>query len=237
MKTTFHTAIAAIACNLATQSEAMDLDAPEPSTDKSIDIPLSDYTFSKKRCPAKWLDKKKKNLCDDCSATEIDGTCGISFLKGDLQMYFGKQKACRCNPDEFVFKKKELRAKKCNDGLGCPDNDDGLGEGTCHKSHPWYDPLKFRSEASVPRCQYVSQPVENFPVVEPNDDLSDTFTQQINVFGIPVVGRPNVPVDKLTHVAKIMAEYLDNDEDGDVDDPAVADAMKSKDALLMVFAD
>ena len=86
MKTTFHTAIAAIACNLATQSEAMDLDVPEPSTDMSIDIPLTDYKFTKNRCPAKLLDKKKKNLCDDCSTSEIDGTCGISFLTGDLAM-------------------------------------------------------------------------------------------------------------------------------------------------------
>ena len=74
-------------------------------------------------------------------------------------------------------------------------------------------------------------------MVEPDDDFKDNFTQQINVFGIPVVGTPNVPVDKLTHFATIMAEYLDNDEDGNVDDPAVVDAMKSENAMIMVFAD
>ena len=74
-------------------------------------------------------------------------------------------------------------------------------------------------------------------MVEPDDDFKDIFTQQINVFGIPVVGTPSVPVDKLTHFATIMAEYLDNNEDGDVDDPAVVDAMKSNNALIVVFAD
>ena len=44
------------------------------------------------------------------------------------------------------------------------------------------------------------------------------------------------PDAKLIHAATVMAEYLDNDEDGEVDDPAVLKAMKDRNAMLVMFA-
>ena len=106
MKTTFYTSIAAIACHLATYSQALEIEssvsAPSP------DIPASDLVFSKKRCPAKMLAKSKRNLCDDCSTSEIDGTCSVSYLKDVPKAERKYEKACRCNPNEFAFNKKEL---------------------------------------------------------------------------------------------------------------------------------
>ena len=56
------------------------------------------------------------------------------------------------------------------------------------------------------------------------------------MFGIPVVGCRMTPDAKLIHAATVMAEYLDNDEDGEVDDPAVLKAMKDRNAMLVMFA-
>lgn len=65
-----------------------------------------------------------------------------------------------------------------------------------------------------------------------------SFTQQINVFGIRLVsgdGREPLPVAKLTEVATIMAEFLDTDEDGIVDDPVAVEAIQSNPMVLMMF--
>ena len=67
--------------------------------------------------------------------------------------------------------------------------------------------------------------------------MTAVFSQQINVFGVPLVATSGVPAAKLVHAAKVMAEYLDNDEDGNVDDPLVAQAMQTNYALLTMFYD
>jgi len=52
---------------------------------------------------------------------------------------------------------------------------------------------------------------------------------------VPLVATGGVSDAKLIHAATIMAEYLDNDEDGSVDDPAVVQAMLNNKALLVMF--
>lgn len=74
-------------------------------------------------------------------------------------------------------------------------------------------------------------------MTQPNADLRDIFSAQINVFGVPLVATSSVPEAKLIHAATIMAEYLDNDEDGNVDDPPVLQAMIDRNAILVMFAD
>jgi len=69
-----------------------------------------------------------------------------------------------------------------------------------------------------------------------DDPLSRFFAQQITVFGVRLVATARVPAAKLSHAAHIMAEYLDNDEDGAVDDPPVVRAMVRRNALLVMFA-
>ena len=44
-----------------------------------------------------------------------------------------------------------------------------------------------------------------------------------------------MPKAKLLHTASVMAEYLDNNEDGILDDPPVVEAMKKNNALLVMF--
>ena len=58
------------------------------------------------------------------------------------------------------------------------------------------------------------------------------FTQHVDVFGVKVFGTDQVPVDKLKHVATVLAEYLDNDEDGEVDAPRVVRELVTRDAFM-----
>jgi len=60
------------------------------------------------------------------------------------------------------------------------------------------------------------------------------FTQYTNVFGIHLFATKDSPPDKFRHMAIILAEYLDNDEDGEPDNPMVIKTMVHKDAFLMM---
>ncbi|MDP7566566.1 MAG: hypothetical protein QF794_10700 [Candidatus Marinimicrobia bacterium] len=65
----------------------------------------------------------------------------------------------------------------------------------------------------------------------------DGFPKQAIVFGIKVIATENTSDEKVLHAAKIMAQYLDNDEDGEVDNQLVADKLISVDATLVMFKD
>ncbi|MGD9344770.1 MAG: hypothetical protein PVH84_02840 [Candidatus Aminicenantes bacterium] len=63
------------------------------------------------------------------------------------------------------------------------------------------------------------------------------FAKQVTVFGIRVVATNNVADEKLLHAAVIMAEYLDNDEDGVPDNPKVQDALVGQNTILVMAKD
>lgn len=69
------------------------------------------------------------------------------------------------------------------------------------------------------------------------DDAFDVFEQYVSVFGVHVVATDDVPENKVLHAATVLAEYLDNDEDGEVDNPDVLDALLDNNATLILFAD
>ncbi len=60
------------------------------------------------------------------------------------------------------------------------------------------------------------------------------FTQHINVFGVRVFGTVKTPAAKLRHIAIVLAEYLDNDEDGKPDNPAVLAELAERNAFMAV---
>ncbi len=68
------------------------------------------------------------------------------------------------------------------------------------------------------------------------DVFKKQFTQYLSVFGIHIFGTAKVPPVKLRHAAVILAEYLDNDEDGDPDNPKVLAAMIRRKAFLFMTA-
>jgi len=63
------------------------------------------------------------------------------------------------------------------------------------------------------------------------------YTKQIDVFGIPVIATDGVSDAKMMHAASILAEYLDNDQDGKADDPKVIDAIHEHNGFLYMAAD
>jgi hypothetical protein len=63
------------------------------------------------------------------------------------------------------------------------------------------------------------------------------FAKQVKVFGLLVVATNTVADDKLLHAANMMAEYLDNDEDGVPDNPKVLEALVSRNTILVMAKD
>jgi len=74
--------------------------------------------------------------------------------------------------------------------------------------------------------------VESIPQ---SDVLSTWFNKRVMVFGVEVVGSSSVTDAKILHAASVMAEYLDGNEDGVADQPAVVAAMVDRKATLVMF--
>ena len=65
--------------------------------------------------------------------------------------------------------------------------------------------------------------------------FEEDFDKHIEVFGVHVVASADTPDPKVAHAAMVLAQYLDNDEDGRPDDPAViAELKRSRAVLIMV---
>jgi hypothetical protein len=80
-------------------------------------------------------------------------------------------------------------------------------------------PLVFRNLSAEP-----IQLSSSFPS---DIELSKTvFDKCVEVFGLRVLATSGVSEAKTLHTANVLAEYLDNDEDGNVDQPEVLAALK-----------
>jgi hypothetical protein len=70
-------------------------------------------------------------------------------------------------------------------------------------------------------------------------DFAPYFPKYVDVFGVGVFATEGVPDNKLLHAAHVMAQYLDNDEDGAVDNQLVLDTMLNQQgngSALVIFA-
>ena len=69
----------------------------------------------------------------------------------------------------------------------------------------------------------------------PNCPGTNAFTQQAIVFdAITICATAEVPREKLSYAANVAAEWLDNDGDGNADEPRVVDAIKNNNAVLVM---
>lgn len=75
----------------------------------------------------------------------------------------------------------------------------------------------------------------NFTIVAHSDEGLSSFNRKVVVFGIDIYAVPNVEDAKLLHAANLMAQYLDNDEDGTVDNQAVLDKMLEEKAFMVMW--
>ncbi|MEX0299683.1 MAG: calcium-binding protein [Kordiimonas sp.] len=64
--------------------------------------------------------------------------------------------------------------------------------------------------------------------------LATAFPKFISVFGVAIRGSAATSDAAMQHAAKIMAQYLDNNEDGIVDNQAVLDKMLSNKATMVI---
>lgn len=63
---------------------------------------------------------------------------------------------------------------------------------------------------------------------------SPSITKQVEIFGLHIYATDSVPDEILLHAANEMAEYLDNDEDGEPDNQKIMDALlEEKMAVVM----
>ena len=86
----------------------------------------------------------------------------------------------------------------------------------------------FAASAAVPDFKITPVPGGKHMVFQ------KIFSQHINVFGVRVFGTAKTPPAKLRHIAIVLAEYLDNDEDGKPDNPAVVAELVKRNAFMGV---
>ena len=75
----------------------------------------------------------------------------------------------------------------------------------------------------------------NFTIVTHSDNGFSSFSRKVVVFGIDIYAVVAVEDAKLLHTANVMAQYLDNDEDGIVDDQLVLNKMIEKKAFMVMW--
>ncbi|MEL6255756.1 MAG: hypothetical protein AAFR87_27370 [Bacteroidota bacterium] len=75
----------------------------------------------------------------------------------------------------------------------------------------------------------------NFKIVANKDGVLKSYNRKVVVFGISIYAVAEVEDKKLLHAANIMAQYLDNDEDGEVDNSLVWEKMKEKKAFMVMW--
>ena len=75
----------------------------------------------------------------------------------------------------------------------------------------------------------------NFTIVANTDAGFTGLSKKVTVFGIPIYAVATVEDTKLLHAANIMAQYLDNNEDGTIDNQTVIDAMLANNAFMIMW--
>ena len=66
--------------------------------------------------------------------------------------------------------------------------------------------------------------------------FSNSFDRHVEVFGVQILATPGLDHGKLVHAAHVLAEWLDNDENGIVDEPVVVEILREGGAFLVMPA-
>ena len=85
--------------------------------------------------------------------------------------------------------------------------------------------------------EYGTEYIQITGVGESDKNYFKYFCKKTDVFGIKVYATENVDNDKILHAASILAEYLDNDEDGIIDNQRIVDKLIEKKAWILMAED
>lgn len=72
------------------------------------------------------------------------------------------------------------------------------------------------------------------PTTEKSTEVETAFPLYTKVFDIPIRGALGTNKDVMVHAANVMAQYLDNNEDGIPDNQAIVDYMLAQEATLLM---
>lgn len=108
--------------------------------------------------------------------------------------------------------------------------------------------LLFSGCASKPNSRSQSQPTSppssnasvDFTILSGHPEfpcLNASFNQFINVRGVYVIGTAQAPQEFVVHTAHVLAQFLDNDEDGITDDKAVVDYLTNNNYIVPVWSE
>tara|TARA_B110000090_G_scaffold17490_1_gene17457 strand:- start:577 stop:960 length:384 start_codon:yes stop_codon:yes gene_type:complete len=75
----------------------------------------------------------------------------------------------------------------------------------------------------------------NFTIIAHTDAGFTSTNRKVDVFGIPIYAYSDVEDSKLLHAANLMAQYLDNNEDGTVDNMTLLTALTTNNAALYIW--
>ena len=82
----------------------------------------------------------------------------------------------------------------------------GSGDGSYNEKH---------ADTGGTLSQLAMATLPDFEINPPTDrSMRDVFSKYIDVFGVGIAATDSVSDSKVRHAAIVMAEYLDNDEDG-----------------------
>ena len=85
----------------------------------------------------------------------------------------------------------------------------------------------------VPEREWI---VPDLAVLAVEDEAAaQFFDRRVDVFGCRILASRRVPEAKLLHAAHVLAQYIDNDEDGVPDDEKVAGWLADNTATLVMF--
>jgi hypothetical protein len=83
-------------------------------------------------------------------------------------------------------------------------------------------------------CSDVSEQETTVEVPDQETKVEVAFTKQVEVFGLHIYATNTTGDDKVLHAARVLAEYLDNDEDGTPDNEKVMDALLSRNTCIVM---
>lgn len=118
---------------------------------------------------------------------------------------------------------------------GCIQDNNLISEDNQIKENLIEDKV-FQNEKNEPTIKNYELSFDISAVPNKHSEMIFYFDKYGEVFGIPFFATKTVSDDKLSHAMNIMAQYLDNDEDGMPDNPLVVEELLNQEVGMIMFS-